>query len=327
MQIRLAALLMAVFSIVLLRVSRRFLGSIESVLFTLCVVFTTQVWTTASRALWSHTWAILLVIIVVDILTLPQDRSTKMRPVVLGCLTSMAYFTRPTMAIAIAVVFLFLFVEYRKDVAPYVATITVCVAAFMAFSWTYYGSPLPAYFRASRLSVAGVVEAALGCLFSPSRGLLVFLPYLILVVYLLVRYWSYLESRGLVFVSGIAVIAHIVVVSMFPHWWGGHGYGPRLLTDAIPWVSVVCLLSVKAWLCGVSVFPRRRICETGILVLLLVLSLTLNSPGALSEATNRWNREPTDIDEDPARLWDWRDPQFLAPITRQDEDQRQMGRE
>jgi hypothetical protein len=38
----------------------------------------------------------------------------------------------------------------------------------------------------------------------------------------------------------------------------------------------------------------------------------INARGATSHATWLWNTRPIGVDERPERLWDWREPQFLA---------------
>jgi hypothetical protein len=43
-----------------------------------------------------------------------------------------------------------------------------------------------------------------------------------------------------------------------------------------------------------------------------VFSLFINTVGATERATWLWNIRPLPIDEHPERLWDWRQPQFLA---------------
>ena len=48
--------------------------------------------------------------------------------------------------------------------------------------------------------------------------------------------------------------------------------------------------------------------------LILVLSIFINARGALSWATIKWYRLPVDIEKAPSRLWDWRQPQFLAGL-------------
>jgi hypothetical protein len=47
-------------------------------------------------------------------------------------------------------------------------------------------------------------------------------------------------------------------------------------------------------------------------VLLLLASAFINTRGATSHATWLWNMRPLEIDQHPERLWDWRQPQFLA---------------
>jgi len=46
-------------------------------------------------------------------------------------------------------------------------------------------------------------------------------------------------------------------------------------------------------------------------VILLAVSGWIHSRGALRNDVYLWNVSPVNIDADPARVWDWRDPQFL----------------
>ena len=46
---------------------------------------------------------------------------------------------------------------------------------------------------------------------------------------------------------------------------------------------------------------------------LFILSVILNGVGATSSRAVHWNVLPVNIDAAPERLWDWHDPQFLAP--------------
>ncbi|PYS81494.1 MAG: hypothetical protein DMF70_09205 [Acidobacteria bacterium] len=49
---------------------------------------------------------------------------------------------------------------------------------------------------------------------------------------------------------------------------------------------------------------------------LLLISVGINARGAMNGATAVWNQKPVNVDEHPERVWDWKDPQFLA--TRRD---------
>jgi hypothetical protein len=56
---------------------------------------------------------------------------------------------------------------------------------------------------------------------------------------------------------------------------------------------------------------RLQLCCGG---LLLFVSVVINTLGATSHATWLWNVRPRGVDEHPERLWDWRQPQFLAGV-------------
>jgi hypothetical protein len=54
----------------------------------------------------------------------------------------------------------------------------------------------------------------------------------------------------------------------------------------------------------------------GLLVGLAALSVFINCRAATTVDVHRWNADPVDVDRQPERLWDWRDPQFLRGLTR-----------
>ena len=111
------------------------------------------------------------------------------------------------------------------------------------------------------------------------------------------------------FALGVAGLGlHTLVVASFPHWWGGHGYGPRLFTESLFFQALIAA-SVAATLerDGRLANGWRRGLATAALAGVIV-----HGAGALSNQSNRWNWSPREVDEHPERLWDWRDPQFLA---------------
>jgi hypothetical protein len=184
------------------------------------------------------------------------------------------------------------------------------------YSWFQFGHLLPNYYRASRLQFDFFWVALAGNLISPARGLLVYVPSLFFVSYLLVRYRRRLVYQRLVWLSLIIIASHLVVVSSFPHWWGGHSFGPRFTTDLVPWFVLLGILGLRAMLAW-----REEHTESSLIVwrsqlavggLLLLLSAFINTLGATSHPTWLWNMHPFSIDEHPERLWDWRQPQFLA---------------
>jgi hypothetical protein len=102
-------------------------------------------------------------------------------------------------------------------------------------------------------------------------------------------------------------VTHWVVISRFPHWWGGHSFGPRLFTELTP----VWALLLLPWFDVLFVQQRWRTAAGALTAVLLAVTLGIHARGALSKKPWGWNDTPVNIDERPARLWDFTDLQFL----------------
>jgi hypothetical protein len=285
------------------------------------VALGTQVLSTASRGLWSDTWGILLVGFVVYILLAQECGRRQIRPMLLATLLAWSYFVRPTNSLAVVAVTAYIFCFYRPLCIRYIVVGMAWLVAFIAYSWFHFGHALPSYFLASRLDFHSFWIALAGNLISPSRGLLIFVPVIIFVLYLLVRYANELPSRRLVILSLAIIVAHLIVISGFPQWWAGHCFGPRFTTGLVPWFALLGILAIRAQMAWREKheIKRRSLrwnAEIAFGATLLLISVGINARGAMSGATALWNQKPVNVDEHPERVWDWKHPQFLA--TRRD---------
>jgi hypothetical protein len=188
---------------------------------------------------------------------------------------------------------------------------------FSVYSWQLFGQMLPSYFTADWMTFECFGEALAGNLFSPGRGLFVYVPITAFVIYLLLRYRAYLAHGRLAVLSASVILVHWITISGFAHWHGGHGYGSRLMTGVVPWLVLLAILGLQAMLCWrkerESVMDRAIwLTQNSVGALLLTLSVIINGVGATSRATSAWNSQPEDVDRQPSRVWDWRHPQFLA---------------
>jgi hypothetical protein len=107
---------------------------------------------------------------------------------------------------------------------------------------------------------------------------------------------------------------HLMVIAKFPHWWGGWSYGSRLFADALPGFA---LLTIVLW-SNLRAPPLTRRVRWAIRLFLAtaILGLWINSyQGIRNPSTLLWNGEP-DVDINPAKLFDWDYPQFLASPAR-----------
>jgi hypothetical protein len=315
----LAALLMALLSVIFFYTARLLLSVKWSVVIAFGGALGTQVYSTASRALWSETWGILLLGIVIFLLLRSETSKGRFNPVLLATLLSWMYFVRPTFSVHIIAITVYLFIYHRRLILSYVMTGATWLGLFLLYSWSHFGQLLPNYYRASRLQFDTFWEALAGNLISPSRGLLIYVPSLFFVAYLLARYRRHLVHQQLVLLSLAIIAGHLVVVSSFSHWWGGHSFGPRFTTGLVPWFVLLGILGLKAMLIRHEQAAQSST-RTGWRVqlacgaLLLLMSAFINTRGAASHATWLWNMRPLEIDQHPERLWDWSQPQFLAGI-------------
>ena len=313
----LAALLMAALSCLFFYTARLLLPTRWSVFVALGGALGTQVYSTASRALWSHTWGILLLGIVVFLLLRRETRRRDFSPVLLASLLSWLYFIRPTFAVSILAISVHLFLSQRRSFPRYAVTGALWLSAFVLYSWAHFGRLLPSYYLVGRLEPDHIPEALAANLFSPSRGLLIYVPTLLFVALLLVRHRRQIVHRRLVWLSLIIIAANVSVVSAFPQWWAGHCFGPRFLTGSVPWFVLLGTLGLHASLtwrgeCAANSRASWR-AQLAFGVALLVLSIFINANGAIQQATWAWNEgPPLNVDLYPERVWDWRQPQFLA---------------
>ena len=314
----LAALLMATLSVLFFYTARLMLPLSWSVVVALGGALGSQVYSTASRALWSETWGILLLGIVIFLLLKKELGKGELNPFWLATLLSWMYFVRATFSVHIIAISIYLLIFHRRLFLRYAITGAVWLAVFILYSWLHFGQLLPNYYRASRLQFGFFWEALMGNLVSPARGLLVYVPVLLFVAFMLARYWRHVALQRLVWLSLGVIAGHLLIISSFNHWWGGHSFGARFTTGLVPWLVLLGILGTSAMLkwreerAEVSRLGWRAQLACGLL--LLLMSAFINTRGATSHATWLWNMRPLEIDQHPERLWDWRQPQFLAGI-------------
>jgi hypothetical protein len=189
--------------------------------------------------------------------------------------------------------------------------------AFIAYSRYVFGETIPPYYQQYGVRRGAALLDAVECnLFSPARGLLFYVPVLLLVVYLLVRHQRWIR-QSMFWLGASAIGAHVVIVSAMVGCHGGHCYGPRLMTDIVPWCALLGIVAVEARLrfqqqSAEWASRLRRKIEIGVAVILLSCSVAFNASGALWVGGSQWNLSPRNIDDDLSRVWEWRHPQFLG---------------
>jgi len=306
----LAALLMALLACIVYRTGLLLLGAAPSALVALGFSFGTQVWSTGTRALWSHTWFIFLGGLVVYHLLSVEVEHRTVRPVLLASIVSWMYFVRPTGAITIACVSVYVLVYHRSRFVAFTVTTASWLAGFVVYSWITFDELIPGYYR-SRFGSHDFWIGLYGNLVGPSRGLFIYVPVLGFVLYLIVRHWRTVPLRRLAVLSTTIAVANAVAIAAYPCWWGGYCYGPRLMMDTLPWFALMAIIGCAAASVGRSSVLSRG--ELAAALILFALSVAINGRGALSPPTQQWSIL-VDLDKHPERALDWSYPQFAAGL-------------
>jgi hypothetical protein len=314
MQAGLASLLMAAFTVIVFYTARLLLPLSWSLVIALGGAFGTSVYSTTSRGLWSDTWGILLLEIVLFLLLAQEVGRRRLTPILFATLSAWMYIVRPTYSVHIIALTGYLLIFHRQFFLRYALTGAVWLAGFVSYSWSHFGTLLPSYYRPSRLTFQVFWTALAGNLISPSRGVLLYIPVLFFIAYLLLRYRRSIPLPRLALLALVVITGHLVAVSSFAHWWGGVSFGPRFMTGLIPWFILLAILSVRAMLAwrekqGAQLSLRSWRIPLVSGATLLALSCAINVRGAFSFKTWQWY-----ADKYPSKLWNWSEPQFLAGL-------------
>ncbi len=307
-QALLASLLMAGLAVVFFATARLVLPAGWSLVVALVGALGTQVWSTAALALWSDTWGIFLLGTVVWMLVAHEAHGRRLHTPILATLVAWMYIVRPTNALVVVAVGVYLCLRRPRSVLPYVAVGSLWLAGFIAYSWVHFHRVLPTYYIHGGLTFRRFWGPLAANLVSPGRGLFVYVPVTLFALWLIVRYRRTLPHRSLAVLAGTVAIAHLVLVSGFAFWHGGHAYGPRFMTGIVPWLFLLGVLGIRAML-DAGPPPRRTLAAGAALV---ALSILIQYRGAHVRATWAWNQHPPMETHADEKVWNWRAPQFAA---------------
>ncbi|WP_257463586.1 hypothetical protein [Archangium lipolyticum] len=275
----------------------------------LLFAFGTSAYSTASRVLWQHAPSLLTLACIVFLLARPTQ--TVRTALLAGFAVACAYVCRPTNAVSVVVVTAFYVLRWPRLLPAFFGGAAVVALPFCAYNLSTYSSLFSPYYS-QRLdpTQSRFFQALAANLVSPSRGLLIYSPFLLLAV---VGFFQKLRRRELQAPEkafAVAVLLHWVAISAFPIWWAGHSVGPRFFTDVLPYLVYFLAFPLDALLSA----PRRRPILTGVFAVAAVYSVLFHWRGSSSPAVHGWNSVPTNVDKDPARCWDWSDAQFLRAL-------------
>jgi hypothetical protein len=297
-----ASLVAALSASLLFLLLRRRAAAPIALLLTLAYAFGTTTWVISSQALWQHGMAELLVIGALLLLTAP---CTAPRALAAGLLCGLIAGNRPPDVILAAALGAYgLFWAGRRAVLL-VAAAALPVGLVLLYNFGVAGHFAGGYGLMGRAEFLqyDLLSGLGGLLFSPTRGLFVFSPFLLF----LVLAWRHLPrdrgELGLTLALSVGVILQVLLYAK-TDWRAGMAWGPRYLTDLLP-LLLWMLVPVVAALRGFG-----RVC----FLLAVGVAVAIEAIGAF------WYTGASDsaiiaVASGPHQMraaWDWRNAPFVA---------------
>ena len=380
LQLRVAARVSAAVVVLFYVLCRFWCPPAVSLLLALGFAFGSPVWSTLSRALWSHTWMIFWLTAAVVLLAersrraggrgptplpsplegeggslrepgegtvlgmapltrrpsdgclLPQgERADGARPpcrpepswsadllfgALIGTCLFGVLFVRAHGVLSAAAIGAYLLLHHRRTLVFTVLAGGLWSAALVLLSLHHFGTPTPpSVYAPDTIDGRDVADRFFWLMLSPSRGLLVYCPYLAAFGVVLVAFRRHLTDTGLLLPAGLAVAAHTAVFSCYNGWHAGSSYGPRYFADVLPWFvlasAVACRGLLNSWAAGER---RRVVLAVAALAIGFAWGGWVHGRGANSVKAWLWNERAKAVGQEGA-VKEWRHPQFLCGKT------------
>jgi hypothetical protein len=246
--------LVAASAVLLFLLCMRYARPRYALLIALSYALGTCVWAVSSDTLWQQTVSIALLSgVSYAFVRIAEDDSRPAR-IWCGVLLSAALANRPTALLFAIAIGLYL-LRHRPKALPTIAVAGIPILLFVAiYNQYYFGNPINfaqeligheiAFQKTGVKQIwqTPLIVGLVGLLASPSRGLLVFSPFLIASVVGARMIWldpKYATLRPLTLAAG----ATMIVQCKWFDWWGGWAFGYRPWLEAVP-VLALCLLPV-----------------------------------------------------------------------------------
>jgi hypothetical protein len=316
---KLCASLIAALSVILIYLSLKEMTSPKVALISaLIFAFGTNTWATSSQALWQHGMAELLLAAMVYLVLIGERRGSSPRYIVcMGILLGLFIFNRPPDALLLVPMLFYVISLGRIRTAWFFCSMLASGAPFFLYNQLYLGTIFGGY--GSLLSTFSLgprtAAALLGLLISPSRGILIYTPVVILSILGYLRIGEVKEERLRYFLllSGASVAAQVFLYSGFGMWWAGQSYGPRFLTGTLPLLALLMGISLKE--VDLAPFGWKKTACLALIAMLLLWSIFVQIVGVFCYPNGDWDAYPENVDFHPQRLWDWKDSQIARSWT------------
>lgn len=214
------------------------------------------------------------------------------------------------MALAVAVFWKYR--RFRRELTAFAFGALPFAAGQLIYNWYYFGEPwifgqflLPGQdaLPPTNYWENSIFSGLAGQLVSPSRGLFVYSPVFLWLLWKPKRWWA--EWSMPVRAGVIGSFLMLLFLSRYYAWYGGWCFGYRMLADTAPILALALLPVILA-------LKRRSQVLFGATV---IASVIIHAAGAYNYSPLGWYMHP-DVDYNRSRLWSVSDSQLVYVFTR-----------
>jgi hypothetical protein len=304
-----ASVLASVAALLAFLVASRFASAPVAALVAVGFALGTGVWPVASQTLWQHASVIWSVMAALWLWTRDDSQRGVVAHAAMGLLLGWAASARPQTIPMIAVLGVGMLLRATpRQRAAWLVACAIPLTVFVGLNIEWFGHPFGKMreFETASLDIHRVTvtwqwpgPGLAGLLVSPSRGLLVFSP----IVLIVCAARASVAERSILRWTLAAAGVQLLVYSSFSVWWGGFGFGPRYLLDLLPTLVPAAAIGAARVAAGRPIWRLTAAAA-------LAWSVAVAATGAFCYPHDRWNTDPASVDRFHERLWELRDSQI-----------------
>jgi len=256
---------------------------------------------------WSHGPAILFMLLAVYFsASLVEERQANIGLALGGMAAAWSVACRPTGFVAASLLALYVLLKHGKRSLFFGLPFLVLFCGVIYFNIDIYGKLFGGYQGQVEKFSMPTFYRLFQLLMSPSRGLLPFAPYVLILLFFIPKVFQ--RKVDLLTLTIFAAVAEFSIYICWSIWWGGNCFGPRLLSDCIMW----CLLAIIAGNVHTSNLQGFIPKTTWLCCLFLVAySACLHITGAVYGDGN-WDKN---YFRDQQSLMEWKNSQITWTLT------------
>ncbi len=194
-----------------------------------------------------------------------------------GCALGLAITAKLPNAVLVPVFAAYGFWRRERRPGPWAAPVafgTVIAGSLLAvgyFNYARFGSPWQTGYPPAETFSTPLWEGLVGLLFTPERGLFVYLPLALLALFSLPGFFR--RHRAEALLAAVVFAVYCLLFAGWHSWWGGRDWGPRFLVPTVPFLMLMLAPTVEA------VLERRSPALTVAFVALTALSAAIQALG------------------------------------------------